>query len=184
MKKLFVLSILSLVVLGGAFAADPDLNTTYTPPAAPTSKEGSVVVNAYLAGYLTLSNMTTKHEFTLDTAGATEAVANARIATNLKYWKLTLESLNADATSAALVNADSNRIPYTVTLTGGDTIGTLWSGSTLTAAKLSKNFATRVTGGAAGELVTLSITYGGEDTATWFANMQYTDTLKITVAAN
>lgn len=184
MKKFGLVAVLILVSLSAVFATDPLL--TSEPPAAaaaPTSKNQSVLVNAYLQGYLTLSDMTARHDFMLNTAGATENVANATIATNLKNWNLLLESTTADGTSAALVNNESNRIPYTVSLVGGSNIGTVWTNATLTNAKLEKQFTNRVSNGASGEPITLSITYGAEDVATWFSNMTYTDTLKITVKA-
>ena len=92
----------------------------------------------------------------------------------------------ASETSALVSNdgADSFRIPYSVTVAGGTTIGTAFSAAAIPAAGLSKVYAARVTGGSAGETVDVSITYGAENTSQWFSDYTYSDTITLTLSAN
>ena len=189
MKKLVIVLMLSLAAVG--FVSAQIAATTAAPleaamPANPTPQ--SAVINAYLAGYLTLSNLTSRYDFMLNTAGDTKDVATAKIATNLKNWDLNVKSLKADANNSALVSdTDALRIPYTLKLVGGTNIGTVWASENIVQTTgITKNFTKRVSNGTDGEMITLSIIYGSEasNIDNWSSNMTYTDTLTVTVSAH
>lgn len=174
MKKLAIITAMVVLVTGAVFAL---------PPAA----SGSVVVEAALQGYLTLTEMTAKTQFTLNTAGETKQIATAKAATNLKSWTLMVTAaspINGGANSALVANEGGFRIPYTFTLVGGATIGTAFSNQAIPYDGLTKSYSTRITGGANGETITMSITYGAEDTEKWYAGLTYTDSITVTLMAN
>ncbi|MCX7774546.1 MAG: hypothetical protein WHT81_04545 [Rectinemataceae bacterium] len=182
MKKLAIITAMVLLVTGFVFGQ------TF-PPAAPSNASDSVEVKAALVGYLTLSDMTELTKFTLNTAGETKQIATAKAATNLKYWTLKVTALSpinngADSALVATAGTDTYRIPYTFTLVGGTTIGTAFDAQAIPFAGLTKSYSTRITGGSTGETITMSITYGAEDTANWYAGLVYTDTITVTLIAN
>jgi hypothetical protein len=188
MKKFALVAAVLLLTTGFVFAE----SVPWSLP-NPANATSNVIVKAALGGYLTISNMTAETDITLNTSGDTKQVATANVATNLKNWTLKVNATSAASGSqtSALVTTDggtSYRIPYTLTLVGpgnGSTIGsTVWSEKAIPSAGLIRSYSKRVTGGTGGEVVTLSVTYGAEDVANWFAGLVYTDTLTVTLSAN
>ena len=183
MKKFALVAAVLLLTTGFVFAS-PGSNDA--PTAVPTASD-TVVVTAALQGYLTLSDLTPATTFLLNTAGDTVNVADATVATNLRNWNMTITANSSTSTDSALVSTDGNayRIPYQLSLTSADpTISSAdWSAAYIKTGGISKDFHSRVSGGADGKSITLSITYGGEQTATWFAGLTYTDTITVTVKA-
>jgi hypothetical protein len=183
MKKFVLVAAVLLLTTGFVFATPGSSDTPSTTPIQ--LKTGDVVVTAALQGYLTLSGLTPTTTFLLNTAGATVSVADATVATNLRNWNMTITALSSTSTDSALVSTDGNayRIPYQLSLASADpTIGN-WTAAYIKTGGISQDFHNRVSGGADGKLITLSITYGGEQTATWFAGLTYTDTITVTVKA-
>ena len=184
MKKFALVAAVLLLTTGFVFAAAPTF-----PPAAPNDAAASVIVKAALPGYLTIGSMTSETDIVLNTAGETKQVATAKVATNLKNWtlKVTAASASASGQTSALVTTDgssSYRIPYKFTLVGGTTIGTPFSEKEIVYGGISNSYHTRVTNGSDGETITLSIGYGKEDVANWYAGLVYQDTITVVLSAN
>lgn len=184
MKKFALVAAVLLLSTGFVFAVPASF-----PPANPSSVNASVVVKAALGGYLTISNMTSETDIVLNTAGETKQVATAQVATNLKNWTLSVTAASAASTGqeGALVATDggaSYRIPYKFTLVGETTIGTAFGEEEIAFGGISKSYHTRVTNGSTGETITLSIKYGAEDVANWYAGLVYQDSITVTLAAN
>ncbi|MEN6399636.1 MAG: hypothetical protein ABFC74_04570 [Rectinema sp.] len=184
MKKFALVAAVLLLSTGFVFAVPGSF-----PPADPSSVNASVVVKAALGGYLTISDMTSETDIVLNTAGETKQVATAQVATNLKNWTLSVTAASAASTGqeGALVATDggaSYRIPYKFTLVGETTIGTAFGEEEIAFGGISKSYHTRVTNGSTGETITLSIKYGAEDVANWYAGLVYQDSITVTLAAN
>ncbi|HNX73417.1 MAG TPA: hypothetical protein PK759_02125 [Spirochaetales bacterium] len=186
MKKFALVAAVLLLSTGFVFAVPA---SDSFPPTNPVSVNASVAVKAALAGYLTISGMTNETDIVLNTAGETKQVATAQVATNLKNWtlKVTAASAASSGQTGALVTTDggaSYRIPYKFTLVGGTTIGSAFGEQEIAFGGISKSYHTRVTGGSTGETITLSIKYGAEDVANWYAGLLYQDSITVTLAAN
>lgn len=185
MKKFALVSAVLLLSTGLVFAT-PGSNDT---PTAPASVNDSVIVTAALQGYLSLINLTPSTTFLLDASGSndkTVSVATANVATNLKNWKMVVTAASATGSdTSALVSTDGNayRIPYKLLLAGSSGTITDWTAAYVPAAGLSESYHNRVTNGTTGETITMSVIYGPEDTASWFAGLTYTDTVTVTLSA-
>lgn len=184
MKKFVLVAAVLLLTTGFVFAVPATF-----PPVAPSNVDASVVVKAALAGYLTISGMTSETDIVLNTAGETKDIATAKVATNLKNWtlKVTATSAAASGQTGALVTTDggaSYRIPYKFSLVGETTIGTAFNKVDIVNGGISKSYHTRVTNGSTGETITLSIGYGAEDVANWYAGLVYQDTITVVLSAN
>ena len=180
MKKFVLVAAVLLLTTGFVFATDFSLPN-------PASVDASVAVKAALGGYLTISGMTPETDIVLNTAGETKDIATAKVATNLKNWtlKVTATSAAASGQTGALVDpVNGYRIPYKFTLVGGTTIGTAFDKVDIANGGNSKSYTTRVTNGSTGETITLSIGYGAEDVANWYAGLVYQDTITVVLSAN
>ena len=189
MKKFGLVTVLLVISATFAFAADPE--GTVTAVTAATSQDASINLTGFVAQKLSIVVPTSFNIGELGETGETNVtygygvgikIGNATIKSNIKSWTVSLESTNGGlyTTQGTDPNVLTQTIGYTFAIAG------IGSKDILPTAKTAIFTMYRKTVGV--ENFPITLTYNataidGTVSANWLSGA-YTDTMKVSVAAN